>query len=148
MAEIQEWMLVAIILLGVLPIIVAIVDRWRRGKPIVYSDPPSPLFKETFASGNSHRSLFAQLGGATRALVVAVTSQELVVRPFSPATLVPRLPEITGLEHRIPAAEIHEVRSTEEGVDIDFTNDRGARERLTLRLKDESGFLNALSALR
>lgn len=148
MGDHQGWIVVAVILQGALSIVAAVVDRWRRGKPILYSDPPSPLFQETFASGTSHRSLWSRFGGATRALVVAVTPQELVVRPLFPATLIFRLPEITGLEHRIEASEIHEVRSTAEGVDIDFTNDSGTREKLTLRLKDQRGFLHALSAIR
>lgn len=148
MDDLQHWVLIAVLAQGVFTIVAAVVDRWRRGKPIVYSDPPSPLFKETFVSGHSHRSWLTRYGGAARALVVAVTNQELIVRPIFPATLIFRLPEVTGLEHRIPASEIHEVHSTEARVDVDFTNEHGTKETLTLRVEDQSGLLNALSALR
>jgi hypothetical protein len=128
-------------------LLLSVIDRRRRGKPLWYDDPPAPLFKERFASGYSHRTWYAKAGGARNALVVIVTHEALIVRPLFPFHLFFRLPELLGLEHTIPAARLGDVTPTEDAPEVAFENVGGEAERLTLRLSRRDDFLKALSAL-
>lgn len=129
-------------------VIVSIIDRKHRGKRIWPSDPSSPLFKERFASGNSDRTWFSRIGGARNALVVMVTHNELIVRPLFPAMLIFRLPELTGLEHTVSGSKVRDVVTNGTTVDVEFENNSGQRETLTLQLNRPKEFVRALSSLR
>lgn len=149
MTDLPSWFFPAVVVAYFVgAAVVTMVDRQRRGKPIWPSDPPSPLFKERFASGRSHRTWFSRIGGARNALVVMVTSRELIVRPLLPAMLVFRLPELTGLEHTVPARRIQGVDANGGAVDVEFENDSGQLETLTLQLDGQEEFVRALSTIR
>src|SRR4051812_1216237 len=75
--------------------------RLSRGKPILFFSVPNAVFQERTASGRSNDRWWRQPGGASNCLVVAITRDRLVIRPFFPFNLL-FLPESYGLEHDVP----------------------------------------------
>jgi hypothetical protein len=102
--------------------------RLSRGKPILFFSVPNALFQERTASGRSNDRWWRQLGGASNCLVVAVTRDRLVIRPFFPFNLL-FLPETYGLEHDVPLSSV-----------CSATADRSfSRRRVRLILRDGDG---------
>src|SRR4051812_44858313 len=77
-------------------ILASLLYRKIHGKPLVYERLEGTKFRETNASGYSHRSWLTRLGGANRCLVVQVTDRELDIHPRPPLNWF-FLPEIYGL---------------------------------------------------
>ena len=131
-----------------LVVVASVFYRRAKGRPIWYPDEARTLFVEKRASGNSHRTWYTKLGGANNVLFVAVTPEALVVRPHFPFNLM-FIPEMYGLESRVPLGQLRSVETTrkmgQDVVDIEFETLSGATERVTLRLRHRAGFLEALS---
>lgn len=83
----------------------SIFYRKRRGKAIFPRPPEDSVFLERRASGHEHRGIITRLGGASRCLTVAVTPDRFHVFPQFPFNLM-FLPEIWGLEHDLPLAQV------------------------------------------
>ena len=128
-------------------ILASILYRRSKGKPIWYLKETQVLFSEKRVSGNSHRTWYTKLGGANNALFVAVTPDVLVVRPHFPFNLM-FIPEIYGLESRIPLSQLRSVdprrKMGQDIIDIEFETAEGQRERLSLGLRHRARFLEAL----
>lgn len=125
----------------------SIVFRLQRGKPIVPRLPVNALFKERAASGRSRKNFLTAIGGASNCLMVAVTADEFIVTPFFPFTLI-FLPEIYGLEVRVPRAKAH-VSNRAAGLfgrNVTVSIDGDAPYEMTLRLRDQAGFLAAMAS--
>jgi hypothetical protein len=127
---------------------VSAVYRRAHGKPVLFFGVQDSVFQERRASGNSTRSWFTRLGGARNALVVAVTRDRLVVRPFFPFTLL-FLPEIYGLEYEVPLRDV--MRAEEKKpllwtmVHVEFRDPASNEVRkVILRLRDPKAFVAAL----
>jgi hypothetical protein len=125
----------------------SLVYRRVRGKPLVYAKLAGTKYRQTNASGRSHRSWITSLGGASGCLVVQVTADELDIHPFPPFNWF-FLPEIYGLEYRVPLSS---VRSAElrkgffrKAVDVVMTTPARGDEKITLYLAYPEEFLTAL----
>jgi hypothetical protein len=121
--------------------------RRMRGKPLFYARLPGTKYRQTNASGRSHRSRITSLGGASRVLVVQVTADELDIHLQPPFNWF-FMPEIYGLEYRVPLSS---VRSAElrkglfrTAVDVVMTTQERGDEKVTLYLAHPEDFLNAL----
>jgi hypothetical protein len=80
---------------------VSAVYRQMTQKPILFFTVPKAIFVQHTASGFCRDTWWRQLGGASNCLVVAISQQRLVIRPFTPFNLM-FLPEIYGLEYDVP----------------------------------------------
>ena len=83
----------------------SLVYRRMRGKPLIYAKLQGTKYRQTNASGHSHKSWITRLGGARGVLVVQVTADELDIHPFPPFNWF-FLPEIYALEYRVPWSSV------------------------------------------
>ena len=126
-------------------LIASIVYRRMNGKPIISRVPSDAVFHESWCSGRSLRNMITRVGGARNSLTVYVQGNELVVNPKFPFTLL-FLPEIFGLDERVPVASITAVKRTSHliGCNLRITFAEGGPAPLELTIRDESGFLRSL----
>ena len=126
-------------------IAVSIFYRRQNGKPVYPTRPLDALFYEGFASGRKMTNLFTRLGGANNCLMVAVTPSAFSVVPRFPFNLM-FLPEIFGLELRIPRSAIRSVERKSnlfgQWIIVSFFIDRPGQ--IALRLRDPDAFTEAL----
>jgi hypothetical protein len=87
----------------------SIVYRRGKGKPIFPRAPADAVFVTRAGSGRSLKNLITRIGGARNCLLIAVTPTDLEVTPWFPFNLM-FLPEIYGLECRVPLADLSAVR--------------------------------------
>jgi hypothetical protein len=131
-------------------VVASIIYRNSRGKPILPSKPKDSLFYEGWASGHSNTNIFTKLGGAHNCLLVAVTPDFLIIQPRFPFNLM-FLPEIYGLEYRIPGLNIRTVekkgRIFGKGVEIQFIDVGGGEKSVRLYLKRTDDFLAAIEKI-
>ena len=85
--------------------------------------------------------------GARNCLVVQVTDEELDIHPHFPFNLL-FLPEICGLEYRIPLNRIVATNIVKKflfkKVELAFTTTEGSSEEVSLSVKRPEDFLSAL----
>lgn len=127
-------------------VLVSIRYRRQEGKPIIPRLPDDALFSERRVSGHSRKSLLTRFGGASRVLMVAVTADEFLVTPAFPFNLM-FLPEIYGLEVRVPRSAAHVVEASAGllGRNVVVSIDGAAPFEMMLRLRNQMGFLAAMS---
>jgi hypothetical protein len=125
----------------------SLIYRRSRGKPIFYRKRASVKFRQSNASGNSHRTWYTRIGGASNCLVVQVTENELDIHPSVPFNWL-FLPEIYGLEYKIPLDQIvsaHQVKKIfREMIELEFRTKEGKIEGISLWLKRPDDFLAAI----
>lgn len=127
-------------------LIASAVFRLGRGKAIVSRTPSDAVFHENRCSGRSLRNMLTRIGGARNCLKVYVQGNELVVTPHFPFSLA-FLPEIFGLDVRVPVASIsavERVSSLMTGRRLRITFAEGGPPAMELKLRDESGLLRHL----
>jgi hypothetical protein len=120
----------------------AIVSAWyraKKGKPVLFWTAPEAHFVAHFASGYSGRGIAASFAGASSCLVVAVTSDRFVVRPWFPFNLL-FLPEIYKLEAEVPLTNVNSVEWTRmaivfRAIRVKFVDQSSNSRTLTLRLR-------------
>ena len=121
--------------------------RRSRSKEIFPRKPEGSIFYERTASGRSNLNFFTKIGGARNCLMVAVTQQELIVKPWFPFNMM-FLPEIYDLEHRIPRAYILSIKKGGilfwKNITIEFQDTDGATHSISLVLRGLDDFLKAL----
>ena len=101
-------------------------------------------FSEKMASGRSLKNWATKIGGARNCLVVQVSNDGLLVRPFFPFNLM-FLPEVYDLEHFIPLERIKKIEPNNNKIRIDFETEKGVKNSLELRLKQHQKFIDILS---
>lgn len=122
----------------------SIVYRRASHKPVRPTAPPDALYVERRTSGRNLRTLLGRIGGARNCLLVYVTAHDVVVTPHFPFTLM-FLPEIYGLELSVPRAQVRlSERRTLVGRKSIIVSRQGEGDLLELRLRDVSGFQNAV----
>jgi hypothetical protein len=117
--------------------------RWAEAQ---FSDlkEQTVVFRERGASGHSKKSIFTRIGGASRALDVIVTPEELWIKGIlSPFTF---LGKIYNLTHRVSRTSIREVKLVGRSVLITFVSSAGDETSISLRLRQPSDFIRALTA--
>jgi len=125
----------------------SLIYRKMRGKPLFYPRLTGTKFRQSNASGRSHRSWFTKLGGANGCLVVQVTDTELDIHPLPPFNWM-FLPEICGLEYRIPLTDVRSAvlrkRLFGRSVDVELRTADGDDVTVSLNLAHPHDFLAAL----
>jgi len=128
-------------------VVASIVYRRSRGKTIYPTKPKDSMFYEGWASGHSNSNIFTKLGGARNCLLVAVVPDALIVQPRFPFNLM-FLPEIYGLEYRIPGPNIRAVEKKGKifgkGVEVEFIDANVGEKSVRLYLKKTDEFLAAI----
>ncbi len=131
-------------------VVASVVVRKLRGKPIWYP-PANGRFVERMVSGVSHKAWYTRMARVRNALVVVVTDEHLLVRPFFPFNLM-FLAEIYDLEHQIPLDRIESVeavrRSFRPGLEVTYRRQDNTQSKLTLHLSNDEGFKAALKPTR
>lgn len=130
---------------------ISIAYRAVRDKPIfVFLSVPGSRFIEATTFGYSNDRWWRRFGGARNCLVVAVTADRLVIRPWFPFTLM-FFPELLALEYDIPLDDILSVTEHKwvfkRAFRLRFRN--GARRGdVTILLRQSDSFLRLLRELR
>lgn len=123
---------------------VSVIYRLRVGKPLFPRIPGDAIVSQRLASGRNRRNWLIGLGRARNCLNVAVTRNELLVSPMFPFNLM-FLPEIYGLEVRLPLSSITSVERTASLWGEMLTVHFGDKGPLDLRLRDPDSFERALT---
>ena len=118
-------------------ILLSIVVRRVRGKPIFPRIPDDALFVERKASGP----------WAANCLIVAVSPDAILVTPFFPFNLM-FLPEIYGLEVSIPVDDVLSVAEARHFGSNILVIYGEAGKKLRLRLRDPAAFVATLGRVR
>ena len=101
----------------------------KRGLVVPPIMPGDVKFHESSASGFSHKSLYTQMGGASRCMLITVTDAEVWIRTNFPFSL---FSEQYDLEHRISKSAITNVQQTESrdgSLLLDFSDAQGKIHR-------------------
>jgi len=136
------FLLFAIALLwNVLAVAFMLWKRKRRGLVLPKVSDPNVVFSERFASGSSDKSWMTRMGGASNCLTVIVTRSELVVTTFFPFTA---FAGTYDLEHLVPISYISDIALRGKVTDVVFKHRDGSQRKISLRLRNSAGFLQAL----
>jgi hypothetical protein len=114
-------------------VLLSVLFRRSRGKPVVPKVPPNALYVERSASGRM----------ASNCLIVAVTRETLIVVPRFPFNLM-FIPEIYGLEHVIPVASVREVKVSDSRWRNNISIVFGVDGKLGLKVRDPEALAAAL----
>jgi hypothetical protein len=132
--------------------VVMLAWRWHqyqeRGVTFPDIDPISIRYRETSASGCSHKSVWTRLGGASNCLTVTVTDSEVWIRSWF------LLEVLAGhqfdLIHRIPRTSFTAARrkspDSPRNVILEFRDTQGEPHRIELILRKGDEFLRVLGA--
>lgn len=98
-------------------------------------------YRDKTASGYSTRSWKTKIGGASRAMEIVVTDNELWLRSF---LLFAGITRQHDLIHRIPHSRISRVRENNGQITLDFRNDKGEARQVVFNTKDTAQFLRSI----
>ena len=119
--------------------------RHQRGSIFPEVPPEQIRFKESIASGRSHKNWRTRWSGAANCLKIIVTDEELWVVPFFPFSA---LAEYSDLEHRVRKEDITQVTERRlfivRSFLIDFLDQDGQGHRVELLPKRWRKFKAAL----
>lgn len=118
-------------------ILLSVLVRKRRGRPIIPEVPANALYAERNASG----------GMASNCLIVAVTPDALVVTPRFPFNLM-FLPEIYGMEYVVPHSAISQVTGPDKSLLGNVTIALRDGRRLRLKVNDPAALIDAVNRPR
>jgi len=119
--------------------------RLSRGKPVFPHPPRDATFMEASCSGRSRRNFASTLIWVRSCLLVYIQNRELVVTLEFPFTLM-FLPEVSGLEMRVPLTSISSVEAKRPWPFriLRITFDAGGPAPIELRMQRERDFVRAL----
>jgi hypothetical protein len=127
--------------------LVSAIFRKAKGKSLCVVEPANALFVERWTSGRSLGNFIGRLGGARNCLFVAVTRDQLIVRPHFPFSML-FLPEIYGLEMTVERASVRDVSLVSGMLGsrslVTIEKSPGTRFQFELRLRDPDDFERAL----
>jgi hypothetical protein len=92
-------------------LLLSLLVRHAKGKPILTPTSEGLLFSEKWASGRSRRTWWTKLGSAKNCLFVAVGHDTVYIHPHFPFSLG-FVAEIFDLDQEIPIAHITQVEKT------------------------------------
>lgn len=120
---------------------------WHRSKGRFPVDPPESalIYSESFASGRSLKSWRTRLGGASNCLMVMLTRDRLVIRPFFPFLILG--PDF-DLVHDIPFSSLETVTKNtgflKGGLRLRFRLPNGELRELEIMSKNTVALKQAL----
>ena len=142
---IASWLFVCVVLFSV-----SYVRARRRGNPFPELDQSQILFEEKGVSGNSNKSFFTMLGGASGILWVTVTRDEVWIRPRPYTLFLAFGGERSDLIHRIPRSRIlsvtQEASRGKDRVALQFVDHEDKSRFFFLYLRRPDDFLRATRA--
>ena len=115
--------------------------RERRGLVLPKLGDTNVVFSERYASGSSDKSWMTRLGGASNCLTVIVTRTHLAITTFFPFTA---FAGIYDWEHLVPLSDITSLATKGRVTEVEFRRNDGGRRKVTLRMRNATGFLQAL----
>jgi len=132
----------------ILVILASIIYKRRKGKSLPVIDSQKVLYRESGASGSSHKNFLTRLGGARGCLVVTTTKNEIDIRTFFPFNLM-FIPEIYDLQHRIPVQQIRNIERVKhmigkDSLKIDFIDQGRGSKTIELYLGNPEKFLDSI----
>ena len=99
-------------------------------------------FREKGASGFSSKSLTTKFGGASKALDIIVTDDELCIKGiYSPFTYIGTRVDLT---HRIKKRDITKIEEKGPKVELSFSKSDGGH-KITLHIKEMAKFIQAIN---
>ena len=145
-------------------LMLSVVYRLLRGKPIFYDRIPFPRYRENCAYVFSDRNLLTKTFGVG-GLLVQVTDLELHIRPYFPGNLF-FASEFSGMEYRVPLTDIRSAKlvspeattwveqikaqdwgksifrkKMDTGVEVVFIENNGRKRMVSLFLQHPKNFL-------
>jgi hypothetical protein len=118
-----------------------LVRRNKSGIVWPKRDDANVGFAERFASGASDKSFLTRIGGASNCLTVIVTDSSLAIRLLFPFSI---FAESADLEHLIPLSRIVNIAPKSRVIEVVFLMADDTRRKVSLRLRDPAGFLQAI----
>ncbi len=119
--------------------------RHQRGSIFPEVPPEQIRFKESFASGRSHKNWRTRMGSAANCLKITVTDEELWVVPVFPFSA---LAKYSDLEHRVRKEDITQVTERRQlfirSFLIDFLDQDGQSHRIQIHPRRWRQFKEAL----
>jgi hypothetical protein len=126
-------------------LLASVAYRKRKGKSILFFTVPKSIFIRHTASGFCRN----RIGSVKNCLVVAISHQRLVIRPFTPFNLM-FFPEAFGLEHDVPLNNIISVSHYRyffrSSLRVLLRDEKGASHEIILFLQCPEEFLKHLPA--
>lgn len=107
-------------------------------------DDKHAIFKERFASGHSTKNFITRIGGASNALTVIVTKDELCIKGI--LGFFTFIGNHYDLTKRLPLDTIKEVKQKRKRVELSFHPVNGkSQANIVLRLRKSDAFVEAIS---
>ncbi|PHR95250.1 MAG: hypothetical protein COA78_30495 [Blastopirellula sp.] len=119
-------------------------QRKKQGPQFPSRDAVNILFEERWTSGNSDKTLFTKLGGASNCLRVVVTDNELWVTLHFPFNIMAKY---SDLDHRINRDQITSVEQQGKLTLITFSLEDGKQRMLGLGLRNAEQFCSLLNVV-
>lgn len=121
-------------------VILSVIYRTNKGKPVFFWSVPDADFIVHFASGHAGRHWYLGFGAANSCLVVAVADGRFIVRPWFPFNLF-FLPEIFGVECDVPlewvtSVDCSDSRFSIRRIIVEFHDELLQKHTMSLRLRD------------
>ena len=136
-----------LILIGISVVGVMVKSFYDRGKKAlsIFPDMDSVRvrYRDKTALGYSTKSWTTKVGGASRALDIVVTDDELWLRSF---LLLAGITQQHDLVHRIPLKKISSIKRDGGTITMDFKSERGEKKQVVINTRDAEKFLESLRA--
>jgi hypothetical protein len=138
-----------IILIVIAFLIVMVKTYYDTGKKALSIFPDittvNVVYRDKGATGYSTRSWKTKVGGASRAIDLIVTKDELWL---SAMLLFAGITRQHDLLHRINFKKITSVKPDKGQITVNFRGEKGAVHQVVIRTRDEQAFLEALGVKR
>ena len=141
MDAVEIFLLVGICVSGL--ILKTFYDRGKKALSI-FPDINSVTirYRDKTALGYSTKTWTTKIGGASRALDIVVTDEELWIRSF---LLLAGITQQHDLVHRIPLHKIMGIKQEGSSIVLDFKNDKDEKKQVVINTRDREGFLKSLA---
>jgi hypothetical protein len=135
------------ILLLVTPLILFVIFKtlYDAGKKAlsIFPDIKSVhvVYRDATATGYSKQSWKTKFAGASRAIDIVVTEQELWLKSI---VLFANVTKQHGLLHRVQLRKVLRAKPDGDYITIDFKNERGEAKQVVIRTRNNTEFIKAI----
>jgi hypothetical protein len=117
-------------------------DNGKRALSIFpHIDSVKIKYRDKTATGYSTQSWKTKVGGASRAIDIVVTDQELWLKSF---LLFAGITKQHDLLHKIPLTRIKGVKVIKDDITLDFINEKSEKKQVVLRTRNKQEFLESI----